>query len=55
MKTDPVCGMEVHETEAPAKTQYNGITYYFCSRGCLGAFEDNPKQWVFEAAVSEAA
>jgi YHS domain-containing protein len=30
MFTDPVCGMEVHESSAPASTFYEGVVYYFC-------------------------
>ncbi len=54
MKTDPVCGMEVRESDAPT-VEYDGVTYFFCSKACLGAFEDNPKQWIFEAAFGRAA
>ncbi len=49
MSTDPVCGMEVYESMAPAKTQYGGVTYYFCSRACLGAFQDEPHKYVDDA------
>ncbi len=54
MKTDPVCGMEVHESDAPT-AQHDGITYFFCSHTCLGAFEDNPKRWIFEVKLAHAA
>jgi YHS domain-containing protein len=50
MFTDPVCGMEVHESTAPANTFYEGTVYYFCSRTCLGAFQDNPNNYVDEVA-----
>ncbi len=55
MKTDPVCGMEVHEIESPANFEYEGVTYFFCSKACRGAFEDNPKKWIFEATLAHAA
>jgi YHS domain-containing protein len=45
MSTDPVCGMEVHENTAPA-IDHDGKTYYFCSRACLGAFQDHPEMYV---------
>lgn len=54
MKTDPVCGMEVHESEAPT-SEFDGVTYFFCSKACLGAFEDNPKQWIVETVLRKAA
>ena len=43
---DPVCGMEVEvETTPPALTwEYKGKTYYFCSRGCLLDFKDDPER-----------
>jgi Cu+-exporting ATPase len=43
---DPVCGMEVEvETTPPAlTTEYKGKTYYFCSRGCLLDFKDDPER-----------
>ncbi len=46
MSTDPVCGMEVFESMAPAKTDYQGVTYYFCSHSCMGTFQDNPSKFV---------
>ncbi len=33
MAKDPVCGMEVDEKTAPAKSEHMGKTYYFCSPG----------------------
>ena len=43
---DPVCGMEVEvETTPPAlTTEYKGKTYYFCGRGCLLDFKDDPER-----------
>jgi len=43
---DPVCGMEVEvETTPPAlTTEYKGTTYYFCGRGCLLDFKDDPER-----------
>ncbi len=49
MTTDPVCGMEVYESEAPSM-EYEGVTYYFCSKKCLGKFEDRPEAYIMEAA-----
>jgi Cu+-exporting ATPase len=46
MSTDPVCGMEVHETTAPASAEYEGETYYFCSQTCLEAFQEDPDKFV---------
>jgi Cu+-exporting ATPase len=43
---DPVCGMEVEESEAEWKTTYQGQTYYFCAAGCLRSFEKEPAKYV---------
>jgi YHS domain-containing protein len=43
---DPVCGGKVEESHAPAKTQYAGQTYYFCSEECQRVFEEEPGQYI---------
>ncbi len=40
--TDPVCGMKVEEGDAPAKAEYQGQGYFFCSSDCKEEFEANP-------------
>lgn len=44
--TDPVCGMSVDPATAPAKTEYQGQTYYFCAPGCKKAFEKEPDKYL---------
>ena len=47
MATDPVCGMEVNTEVARAQelvAEHDGITYYFCGRGCLLDFRDDPER-----------
>lgn len=39
---DPVCEMTVDVAAARFKTEYEGVTYYFCAAGCQRAFEVNP-------------
>lgn len=46
MARDPVCGMEVDERTAPAKTTYKGQTYYFCALDCLAAFQKEPEKYL---------
>ena len=46
MAKDPVCGMEVDEKTAPAKSEYMGKTYYFCAPGCKKAFDENPDKYI---------
>jgi YHS domain-containing protein len=39
---DPVCGSNVDESRAAAKTIYAGQMYYFCSKQCQVNFEEEP-------------
>jgi len=43
MEKDPVCGMDVDPTNATAKSEYHGKTYYFCSLGCKKEFDQSPE------------
>jgi Cu+-exporting ATPase len=38
--------MEVNEGAAAGKSEYRGVTYYFCSPGCKRAFDQNPAHYV---------
>ena len=48
MTKDPVCGMEVDEKTAPAKSKHMGKTYYFCAPACKKAFDEKPKKYIKE-------
>ena len=42
---DPVCGMQVETADAEAKgltAEHEGQTYYFCGRGCMLDFTEDP-------------
>jgi len=39
---DPVCGMTVPPSQAAARLEHGGNTYYFCSTGCAGRFKSDP-------------
>ncbi len=41
---DPVCGMQVDPAKAAGTSEYQGTTYYFCSKGCKTKFDANPGQ-----------
>lgn len=43
---DPVCGMTVAVADARLRTVHDGLTYYFCSAGCLGSFELDPARFL---------
>ena len=45
LRTDPVCEMEVDE-ERSIKSEYEGITYYFCSQECKEEFDSDPEAYV---------
>jgi Cu+-exporting ATPase len=42
MAIDPVCGMTVEPTEAAARSEHEGQTYYFCSVHCRRSFDEDP-------------
>ena len=46
MAIDPICLMEIDEREAPAKSVYNGQTFYFCAESCRKKFEEDPEKYV---------
>ena len=35
---DPICGMQVRISDAPARAQVDGVDYYFCAPGCKEKF-----------------
>jgi YHS domain-containing protein len=43
MAIDPVCHMEVDESTAQWKSEYQGKTYYFCAPGCKSSFDKDPE------------
>ena len=50
---DPVCGMQVRESEAPARTRHDGVTYFFCADRCRERFVANPERFTAPGAVHE--
>lgn len=46
MEIDPVCGMEVDPAAAEWKAEHAGATYYFCSRGCMEDFNEDPSSYL---------
>lgn len=46
MAKDPVCKMNVNPTEAAARVEYRGKTYYFCSSACHKAFKTDPTKYL---------
>jgi YHS domain-containing protein len=46
MATDPVCGMQVDTDAAQWTAEHDGQTYYFCSKGCMLEFKDDPAKYL---------
>jgi YHS domain-containing protein len=46
MATDPVCGMQVDTDTAQWTAEHDGKTYYFCSKGCMLDFKDEPAKFL---------
>ena len=42
---DPVCKMEIEDSEA-IKEIYNGKTYYFCCEHCKEKFKREPENYL---------
>jgi uncharacterized protein len=52
---DPVCGMQVRTSDAPATVVHEGRRYWFCSDHCADRFASSPTSFVNEAgSVQEA-
>ncbi len=43
---DPVCGMEVDTATSDLSFEFEGTTYWFCGRGCLLEFKDDPESYL---------
>jgi len=50
---DPVCGMDVDPTSAAAKSDYQGVTYYFCAVECKQQFDAEPEKYLPGAGPAE--
>jgi YHS domain-containing protein len=42
IEIDPVCGMEVDTATSQLSLDHDGKTYWFCGKGCLLDFGDDP-------------
>ena len=43
---DPVCGMEVDTATSLLSFEHEGTTYWFCGKGCLLEFKDDPDKYL---------
>ena len=49
--TDPVCGMTINPTAAADTSDYQGRTYYFCSKACADSFKADPAKFTESVAT----
>ena len=52
MRRDPVCGMQIEESQAVGKSDYLEKTYYFCSAVCKTKFDEEPKIYINQTEKS---
>ena len=46
IENDPVCGMEVDTSTSELKLELDGTMYWFCGKGCLLEFRDDPERFL---------
>lgn len=46
VETDPVCGMDVDPATSELSLEHDGTTYWFCGKGCLLEFRDDPETFL---------
>ena len=46
MRRDPVCGMQIEESQAVGKSDYLEQIYYFCSAVCKTEFDEEPEKYI---------
>ena len=51
IQIDPVCGMQVDDTTALLWHEHDGVTYWFCGKGCLLEFKDDPEKYLSQDHV----
>ena len=44
--TDPVCGMMIDTTTSQLSLEHDGKIYWFCGKGCLLEFRDDPGRYL---------
>lgn len=48
LNVDVVCGMDLIEEKCKHKSDFRGVTYYFCSHECQKHFDDYPERYVWD-------
>ena len=47
---DPVCGMQIDQSQSVGTSSYQGQTYNFCSQQCKQKFDQSPQQYARRTA-----
>jgi Cu+-exporting ATPase len=55
MGLDPVCKMEVNPESAAGNSEYQGLTFYFCSERCKHEFDADPERYLDETDRAQIA
>jgi P-type Cu+ transporter len=42
---DVVCAMQIDPAKAAGTSEYNGKTFYLCSKSCKTKFDNNPAHY----------
>ncbi len=50
---DPVCGMDVDTETAKLSLEHDAGTFWFCGKGCLLEFKDDPQTYLDPAYVPQ--
>jgi P-type Cu+ transporter len=51
---DPVCGMDVDTETSRLSFEHEGQTFWFCGKGCLLEFKDDPAKFLDPSYEPEA-
>ena len=46
IEKDLVCGMDVDTATSKLSLEHDGKTYWFCGKGCLLEFKDDPAKYL---------
>jgi P-type Cu+ transporter len=52
IEKDPVCGMQIDESDAVGQSEFGGRTFIFCSETCKTKFDENPAQFAADRGKS---
>ena len=53
MTKDPVCGRDVDQQKAQAKTTHQDRDYLFCSDNCKQKFDEHPERYTHQMGAQQ--